>query len=106
MRGWAQPHWRFDDQGVVTGYITWPQQTAEKLTRRSRSRRLPGPELGSSIGGLRSVSSGSAGYEARTAVNDGSKLVIFLLRAAHSDDLSLSFVAGSKCSTEWLIIGQ
>ncbi len=35
----------------------------------------------------KSASSGSAGYEARTAGNDGSKLLIFVPGAAHSRDL-------------------
>jgi hypothetical protein len=46
-----------------------------------------GPELASSIGGSKSVSSGSAGYEARTAGNGGSEPLIFPPRAAHSHDL-------------------
>jgi hypothetical protein len=35
-----------------------------------------------------------AGYAAQTAVNGASELLIFVPRAAHGHDLSLSFIAG------------
>jgi hypothetical protein len=35
-------------------------------------------------------------YAVQTAVNGGSELLIFVSRAAHSHDLSFSFVAGDR----------
>jgi hypothetical protein len=61
----------------------FPVQIAARLIHPSRSIRPRGRKLASSIGGSKSVSSGSPGYEARTAGNGGSGLLIFVQRAAH-----------------------
>jgi hypothetical protein len=61
-----------------------------------------GPGLVSSIGGSKNTGhgwSGSDGYVVRTASSGGSELVIFVLRVAHSTDLSLSFVARRRAHT-------
>ena len=44
------------------------------------------------------MSSSHRAYAVQTAVNGGSKLLIFVPRAAHSHDLSLSFVPGRRAS--------
>jgi hypothetical protein len=41
---------------------------------------------------------GGVACAVQTAVNGGLELLIFVLRAAHRDDLSLSFVAGRRAS--------
>ena len=51
----------------------------------------PFPEI--TTGGVNVI-----GYEARTAVNDGSELLIFVPRAAHGRDLSSQFVAGRQAA--------
>jgi hypothetical protein len=55
-----------------------PKQIAVQSTRRSGWRRPRGRKLASSTGGSKSVSSGSAGCEARTTVNGGLELLIFV----------------------------
>jgi hypothetical protein len=45
-----------------------------------------------SIGGSKNGKSGGAGYEVQMVANGGSGLSIFVLRTAHSSDLSFSLV--------------
>jgi hypothetical protein len=64
---------------ILTGTA---KQIAEQLIRPSRWRWPGGRLEASSIGGSKSVSSGSAGYAVLTAVNGGSEPLICDPRAA------------------------
>jgi hypothetical protein len=57
--------------------VSTEKQTAENSIRRSRLRLQPGRKPASSIGGSKSVSSGSVGYAVPMAGNGGSELWIF-----------------------------
>jgi hypothetical protein len=69
--------------------VSTAKLTAVKWIRQSRSSQQHGRQAANSIGGSKNGNSGGAGCAAPTALNDGSELLIFVLRAVHSHDLSL-----------------
>ena len=73
-----------DTEGWISIRVSTANQIAAKSIHQSKWRQPHGHQAANAIGGSRSVSSGSAGYEARTAVNGGSELLIFVQPKASS----------------------
>jgi hypothetical protein len=79
---------------ATTSWSSTLQQIAAKWTHESRSRWPRGPPLGRlDLVSERAPAVAGLGYEAKTAVNGGSELLIFVPRAAHSHD---GFTEGAR----------
>ena len=87
---------RIENSNQICGIsirVSTAKRIAGKWIRPSRLRQPRGPLEASSTGGSKSASSGWDGYAVQTAVNDGSKLLIFGQPKRPDDHgLSLSLV--------------
>jgi hypothetical protein len=76
-----------------------PKRIAEKSIHLSRWRR-PWSKAGQLDRWVRERREWLAGYAVQTAGNAGSEPLIFVLRAAHSNDLTLVIRRSSRCRTD------